>query len=388
MILTLDLETTTHNKGNPYDTRNFVVSAHTKVENENTQCIFYDAPDFKTNIREHLARASLLVGVNLKFDLAHLRNHGLQPPVGCRIWDCMVAEFVLSGQTNSLAGLNELAALYKLGQKEDVVKEYWDKGISTEDIPRDVVESYGNHDVGLSYDIYRRQLTDPRITPALHRLILLSGLDLLVLGDMEWNGFRFDVDGAKFEAEKLGEELLAVDKELIAFSPHSGINLDSGDQLSCFLFGGSYDSVVTLPVEKVYKSGPKKGQTYTRNEFQYESIHEFKGFFTPSKGSELAKSTEGRRLYSTAEDVLSQLKAKTKQQKRIIELLSRRSYLSKLCGTYLVAFPKLIEDMHWADNTIHGQFNQTIVRTGRLSSSKPNMQNAPEEVDEFFITRY
>jgi DNA polymerase I-like protein with 3'-5' exonuclease and polymerase domains len=383
MILTLDLETSTHNIGNPFDTRNFIVSAHIKCADKPVTAHFYDDPDFTTVLRDNCALASLLVGVNCKFDLSHLKRKEITLPDGCRVWDCMLAEFILSGQTSPFASLNQLAEKYGLGQKQNLVAEFWDKGFSTEDIPRDVVAEYGNHDVDLSYAVYLKQQTDPRMSPELHKLILLDGLDLLVLLDMECNGFKYDVAGSKARAETLLAELKDIDAELLSYSPHP-INLESGDHLSCFLYGGSITEDVYLSEPAVYQSGAKKGQQYVKRSFSHTEAKLFPQLFVPLKGTALKK--EG--FYSTAEDTLIQLKAKTKVQRSIITLLNRRAYISKLCGTYLNAMPNLIEEMHWADNTIHGQFNQVVARTGRLSSSRPNMQNAPEDVDEFFVTRF
>lgn len=393
-ITTLDLETSTYNFGNPHDSRNFIVTAHIKAEDSPTFCKRYTEPDYLTVVREHLANTSLLVGLNLKFDLSHLANHGIHVPTRCRIWDCMLAEFILSGQTNSFASLNSLAELYGLGAKEDVVATYWDKGISTEDIPLEIVESYGNHDVELTYAVYKAQLCDARMTPALHKLILLDGLDLLVLLEMECNGFKYDKEGSLNEADERLQEKDFIEAELLEIArddcpelEERQLNWESGDQLSAFLYGGFYEEDITTPVTKIYKSGPKKGQEYTRNEFVETKRYSFNGHFKPLRGTELKKSNEECKLYSTGADVLASLSATTKKQRHIIELLQRRAALSKLVGTYLDALPKLLDDMHWGE-FIHGQFNQTVARTGRLSSSKPNMQNAPEEVDMFFTSRY
>jgi DNA polymerase I-like protein with 3'-5' exonuclease and polymerase domains len=383
MNLVLDLETSIHNKGNPYDTRNFIVTAHFKQAGGQVVCKFYDEPDFLPVVRGAVASATLFIGCNCKFDIAHLRNVGIELPVGCRVWDVMLAEFILSGQTAPFVSLDELATKYNVGKKDHTIEEYWEKGISTEDIPRDVVVERGNPDVTLTELVYRAQLSDPRMSPALHKLILLDGLDLLVLGDMEWNGFKYDVDASLARAGTLQGELEQTNAEILSHSPIA-FNLDSGDLLSLFLFGGEHIEELRTPVQRVYKSGPQKGEAYVRNEFQGTTTTRFSGFFNPPKGSELKK--EG--FFSTAEDTLLQLKAKTKVQKRIVELLLRRATLSKLVGTYLEPLPQLIEDMHWKDNLIHGQFNQVVARTGRLSSSRPNMQNSPEEVDEFFITRF
>ncbi len=37
---------------------------------------------------------------------------------------------------------------------------------------------------------------------------------------------------------------------------------------------------------------------------------------------------------------------------------------------------------------IYGQLNQCVARTGRLSSSKPNLQNFDGEIKDLFGSRY
>jgi DNA polymerase I-like protein with 3'-5' exonuclease and polymerase domains len=46
-----------------------------------------------------------------------------------------------------------------------------------------------------------------------------------------------------------------------------------------------------------------------------------------------------------------------------------------------------MEEKHWGDY-LHGQYNQVVARTGRLSSSQPNLQNQPAEVDQYIISHY
>ena len=73
---------------------------------------------------------------------------------------------------------------------------------------------------------------------------------------------------------------------------------------------------------------------------------------------------------STSVDVLEELK---KQHPIAEELLSYRHF-SKLKNTYLDAIPSHINSL---TSKVHTSFNQTIASTGRLSSTKPNLQNIP-----------
>src|SRR6266478_246857 len=256
----LDLETTIWNKGNPFDHRNFCVRIpYLCVDSGVHGCTFYDDPLFKTTTRAVVNKTTLLVGQNIKFDIHWLTNLHIVIPQKCKVWDTMIAEFVLSGQTNSFFSLEKLAELYNLEKKSKGINEYWEQGISTEYIPRDIVEERGNSDVALTYQVYECQLKDPRMTPALHKLILVEGADLKVLQKIEYNGFLYDREGSLKESNKLQLEITEIENELYDLVGHR-INLD-GDELSYALFGGSSIQEIREPVELVYKSGPRIGQS-------------------------------------------------------------------------------------------------------------------------------
>ena len=90
--------------------------------------------------------------------------------------------------------------------------------------------------------------------------------------------------------------------------------------------------------------------------------------------------------YSTAEDVLLKLK----ERHPIIEKILEYRSLTKLIGTYLDSFPKLINPV---THRLHTVYNQTVTATGRLSSSNPNLQNIPirtergREIRRAFVAR-
>jgi DNA polymerase-1 len=79
------------------------------------------------------------------------------------------------------------------------------------------------------------------------------------------------------------------------------------------------------------------------------------------------KTSTGR--VSTSKAVLEELALTHELPRLIIEYRE----LDKLKSVYTDALPHQIA----ADGRIHGQLNQTVAATGRLSSSEPNLQNIP-----------
>ncbi len=79
------------------------------------------------------------------------------------------------------------------------------------------------------------------------------------------------------------------------------------------------------------------------------------------------KTSKGQ--ISTSKDVLTELAEKYEIAQFIIEYRE----LDKLKATYSDVLPTLIDN----DGRVHGNLNQTVTTTGRLSSSDPNLQNIP-----------
>jgi DNA polymerase-1 len=73
---------------------------------------------------------------------------------------------------------------------------------------------------------------------------------------------------------------------------------------------------------------------------------------------------------STSRDILDELALKYELPRLVIEFRE----LMKLKGTYVDAFPKLVDPR---DGRIHTTLNQAATATGRLSSTEPNLQNIP-----------
>src|SRR5678815_5219160 len=162
-------------KANPFDPENWVVLRQYKVQGEQATYHYFGANSYKTGAvvpgeRELNMRVpmyipedvSMLVGHNIKFDLEwtwavpgmreFLKRGGL-------IWDTQYAEYLLQGmeRTWHVNSLNDCCNLYGVPLKEDAVKEFWEQGYDTWQIPPDILISYGLGDVDRTEEVYKKQ---------------------------------------------------------------------------------------------------------------------------------------------------------------------------------------------------------------------------------------
>ena len=89
--------------------------------------------------------------------------------------------------------------------------------------------------------------------------------------------------------------------------------------------------------------------------------------------------------YSTNAEVLEKLR----YEHPVVELILEYRTLAKIKSTYCDGLLKVVEE----DGRIHSSFNQTETRTGRISSTEPNLQNIPVRTDvgrelrKFFVAK-
>lgn len=390
-----DVETSTLNKGHPFNPLNKLVSyALRSTSNPNVLFQYYSDPGFIGVFKDVMATADVVIGFNVKFDLHWATRYNVVCPLTCRVWDCSLAEFVISGQTARFASLNDTLASYNLPVKHDKVKEYWDAGIDTADIPVAILEEYNKHDVyvtKLLYDTQQAIMSDKQ-----KQLVWLMGEDLKTLQHAEFNGIKWDEGKANEKLDKYQAEVAAIEYKLNEHLPaisHGTWNWDSGDHLSAFLYGGEIAFDYSISEEAIYKSGANKGQAYTRNRWFVEQVVLLPKF-KPLEGSEVKKSVEASlkeptkaKIYQTDAPTISQLKSRKASDREIIVLLQERSTKIKIVEM-IESIQKVSKDRGWENNYLHPQFNQNIAITGRLSSSQPNMQNTPPEIDELLVSRY
>lgn len=370
-VLTSDFEITTWSKGSPFDLRNKAVCVGLKNNNHDSYCLF----DLNVDLD---ITDELMVFFNAKFDCHWWRKLG-HDISNWKIWCCQLAEFILGGQKERYPSLEETAVKYDLGHKIDVIKEqYWSKGINTDQIPPELLSDYCCQDVELTYQIYLKQLEQFQERPALFKMFKLQCMDLLILEEMEWNGIKYDKELCGTRSVTIEEQLKELQKFLSNVYPDIPINFGSGDQLSAFLYGGT---IYEKSKEHIgfYKTGAKAGQP------KYKNViieHKLPRLVEPLPKTALKKEE----YYKTDEATLKKLKGPA--AKKFVGPLLEMAKLDKLNGTYYKGLPSKAEECCWEAEYLHGQFNQVVAQTGRLSSSDPNLQNMAGDCQDVLVSRY
>ena len=431
-----DLETTVWSKAgrkaSPFDDRNWIVMAGVKYPYQDfgTGTHYKDKQEAQqaTWFTDMLHGTKLLVGHNIKFDIQHAL---VQSPdnrqayiawvaMGGQIWDTQLAEYLLEGMgpEAQYLKLDEIAPKYGGNTKHDPVKELWEAGVNTCDIEPSMLHDYlvgyideeGNKvegDLGNTELIFLGQVGRARKHNQLRSLMLNMGA-LMYTVEAEYNGMHTDLELGLEIAKQLEEELGQVKEELKGFLPKDlpfEFNWGSRTQLSALIFGGGVKYKARLPIldeegnEVLFKSGKRKGEAKTRTDVVpdfdkpksrlEECTFTFAGFTEPE--AEWEGSVPG--VYSTAAGVLAEL---GERDIPFLKTLARYAALTKDLGTYFITedgkgghsgMLTLVDN-----NIIHHNLNMTSTVTGRLSSSRPNLQNlssgGKSRVKEVFTSRF
>jgi DNA polymerase-1 len=164
---------------------------------------------------------------------------------------------------------------------------------------------------------------------------------------------------AREELQKLYDQIELPLSSVLAEVEAAGVRVDTEilAQMS-----GEFDKELTLLTHQIYDLA---GGAFDIDSPKQLGEILFERLKLPG-GKRLKKSGQ----YSTDAAVLEALAEKHDLPRKIIEYRTR----AKLKSTYIDALPKFIQP---GTGRLHTSFNQTVARTGRLSSSNPNLQNIP-----------
>jgi DNA polymerase-1 len=261
-------------------------------------------------------------GHNLKFDMLHLRRHGM--PVGGVEHDTMIMSYLLFPNRRSHQ-LKELSAEF-LGVRQTTYEELVGRGksqVPLAEVELERVAAYCAADASCSWQLLEKlepQLRERKLL-GLYRDIEIPLVQVLL--DMEWHGIGVDRAFLQEADIRLSRQIAASEKQIQEMAGYT-FNLNSSQQLAELLF-----EKMNLP---------------------------------------LSKKTRKTKAQSTDIEVLNELKGFP-----IVERIIAYRTFKKLHSTYVQGLLDTLDE----HDRVHTQFNQTVTATGRLSSSNPNLQNIP-----------
>ncbi len=234
-------------------------------------------------------------------------------------FDLMVAAYLLNYNIN-----DDIAYIANnMGTKIDFYENLYGKGTKLAEPDIEVVAENTIRKAKFIYDIEDRIKREINENDAVYLFEEIEMPLIEVLADMEYTGIKVDKSFLESMGEELSIKMDLLSKEIYNLAGEE-FNISSPKQLGVILF------------EKMLIPYPKKIKDNN---------------------------------YSTSKDILDKLAGKYLIVDKVLEYRT----LAKLQSNYVVG---LIQEIH-DDGRIHTIFNQTLTRTGRLSSVSPNLQNIP-----------
>ena len=274
------------------------------------------------------------IGQNIKYDWIVLARHGVN--LAGVVFDTMLASYLLnpSKRAHSLDQIALDFLDHKTISYTDVIKNVKDakdggkNGFASVPLEQGVPYACEDADITLmACEVLEKEIEQA----GLNKLMDEVEMPLVpVLKDMEMQGICVDTKRLKSLSTSFAERLTFLEQDIFSAAGEE-FNINSSQQLGSILF-----EKLNLPVQK---------------------------------------KTKKKTAYSTDVDVLTKLAP----MHELPELVLKYRTLAKLKSTYTDSLLALI---HPETGRVHTSFNQTVTATGRLSSSRPNLQNIPIRGDE------
>ena len=415
----------------PFNSKNKLVSVGI-----NNEYLFFNHDERQDNgafikVQNILDKTTLLIGHNLKFDLAWLYEVGFK--YSGKVYDTMIGEYVLQRGVRKALSLKECCNRRKLSSKSDATQDFINQGISFEMMPSKIVEEYGRQDITVTRELYHSQVDDFKQAKNRNLVPTVKMMNsfLQVLTKMEMNGIQIDLDALhdvetkfKIEYDELREKIDTIIWERMG---DTRINPASPEQLSWLIYGvkvvdkkkwAEAFNIGIDPQTKKQKKKPKLSRTqFTRMVAQmtqpiyktrsHQCVHcsgqgriqKIKVNGEPYKNLSpchhcsgtgiIYEETKARAGFTLNPSFVSDVSEGGFKTDRVtlgkltntddaelnefIECITRYNALE----TYLNTFVEGIKSHCNKDGSLHPKFMQCVTATGRLSSRDPNFQNQP-----------
>jgi DNA polymerase I-like protein with 3'-5' exonuclease and polymerase domains len=390
-------------------------------------------------LREALLWADIVVGHNIKYDLMWLEACGF-PVSHLKVYDTMIGEYILARGVRTALSLEATAIRRNVTHKKsELTDHYFKNEIGFEAIPLPIVEEYLEADVLSTAEIFIDQIGEwiKEKNKTLWNIVILMNEMLLFLAEIEKNGIKIDKEKLaeieadyKRELQQLESDLESIARQVLGDTPFSLTSpLDISKivysrevvnpQLHKTIFNlgkdpltgkakyppymtpAAFSAAVRQTTRIIKKTKASQcpvcyGKGYIRKTKKDGTLFkkDNKCVKCDTRGFILTETNEtaGLKLvpessydasvhgFSVSKEQFDRLirQAEVSGKDLAVEFLTKKKRLNAV-NTYLNSFVGGIQRWTREDGILHPWFNQTVARTGRLSSSHPNFQNQPKE---------
>ena len=358
------------------------------IENDDSAWSRYDWTTVQEGLREVFEDPTIdKIGHNLKFDLEFL-IHNFKWEVKGQLDDTMLMHHMLD--ENTAHGLKDLSTrLTDLGsyaaELEEALNLIKRSRIPIEEkhfgkIPLDILIKYTCTDVDATfrlYELFKQQLIEQELYDT-YRFVVMDVMPVLM--KMEMTGVRIDktkIDELKIELKQQIDELHIKISSYLPGKDKKKLELEqkikNAEEAQDFYMSSALTTPKKLwELKKKIEDLNDEISDLDEPEINIKSVAQLRELlYTELKLPVLKKTDKG--AASTDEETLTLLQEKTNHP-ILTDLLEYRR-ISKLYSTYVTGLDELISP----DGKLHTSYSQHTTTTGRLASSKPNLQQVPRE---------
>jgi len=447
VVTVLDVENTTIKRNNklmldPFEAENSLTMVG-MLNHSGEKIITFDHSEQQPTteggsiVQNILDDTHLLVMQNAIHDLTWLWESGFNYTGD--IFDTMLGAYIIQRGQKEPLSLEYLAERYKCDtQKMGTLKDYFNKGYTTRDIPHADLSQYLSADLHATMELYKK--LDDKLTQedkGLESTVKLTNQICVQLARIYQRGFNVNTDALEevrkeFEQEKQ-ELLIKLQSQVHELMGDRPINLNSPEQLSWIIYSrkphdkpmwansfeprftdSEFKSVIKSKSSVLYKQKARQCTVCKGTGKVRRTKKNGKPFVNTSKCLECkaegylftdTKEIAGLKFmapnpdwvsahgFSTSKDNLIKLETNARERnfQDAVIFLQRVRRLSAL-DTYLSSFVEGISTHIKSDGMLHVQLLQHRTGTGRLSGANPNMQNMPRggtfPVKKVFVSRW
>lgn len=385
----------------------YIPVGHVRDEDIDNQLTVDVVSDY---LKDVFARTNLRIyGWNLKFDFHVLKRIGID--VKTRdIFDGMLASWLCDENTPN--GLKE-NSMQKMGISQTHFAE------ATDTVPNDVKKQFGfSANSRVTFDLvlikdgapyavgdafytwcnclgFEKELEKEQMDKIYYKMYIPF---LFVLFEMEEQGVSVDVDKLKKMGDDMQKDLDDLQYQIYELAGVE-FNIGSSQQKAEILFGYEKEpkevkdiSKLTKKLQKAYEDGDEdtlaEYNLYMRGTKLFKKTssplldHSFN--FTPIGATKSgAPSTDSDAIWRISQKTYKKANKRKQQGVEMCKCMLEYSKVAKL----KTAFVDGILEQIYSDNKAHPNFNQIGTDSGRLSCSKPNLQQLPKagEDDKYQI---